>query len=227
MVLIADGDISEFLAENPTNDPSGSIHAFFSFTGSNPDGLSHVRRLGQNLWGFEDLFGGGDTDFNDMVLQVEFQGNLTQELDSLTGSDGSTLLIADMGPSTSPAAVDPLTGLSSGSDGSTGSIADVWPSTGPAAVDPITGLSIGSMVAPSDAAIATDPLPDPVPTGLPIVETPASEPPGTGPASSESFGLQALQPEPLLPPSQPAPSLLSSGPLSSPDPLAAPYTDLL
>jgi hypothetical protein len=40
----------------------------------NPDGLAHatVAKMGPNTWtiGFEDLFGGGDFDFNDIIFQV-------------------------------------------------------------------------------------------------------------------------------------------------------------
>lgn len=72
MVLVTNGTIDDFLQNNPTNGLDGSIHALFSFEKGNADGISHVRRLGNNLWGFEDLLGGGDRDYNDMVLQVTF-----------------------------------------------------------------------------------------------------------------------------------------------------------
>ncbi|MDS3859650.1 FG-GAP-like repeat-containing protein [Thermosynechococcaceae cyanobacterium BACA0444] len=73
MALIANGSVGQFLGTNPSNAPTGPIHSFFSFDAANPDGVAHVRRLGQTLWGFEDLFGGGDLDYNDMVVGLTWQ----------------------------------------------------------------------------------------------------------------------------------------------------------
>ncbi|WP_041430744.1 FG-GAP-like repeat-containing protein [Synechococcus sp. PCC 6312] len=72
MALITNGSLDQFLGTNPSNASTGSIHTFFSFEAANPDGVAHVRRLGNTLWGFEDIFGGGDRDYNDMVLQATF-----------------------------------------------------------------------------------------------------------------------------------------------------------
>jgi hypothetical protein len=36
----------------------------------NADGLNHLMSLGANCLGFEDLLGGGDNDFNDLILRV-------------------------------------------------------------------------------------------------------------------------------------------------------------
>jgi lysophospholipase L1-like esterase len=70
--IIADGTPEEFLAENPTNQGDDTLLAYFAFLGANPDGSDHVRLLGDNRFGFEDQFGGGDSDFNDITFQVEF-----------------------------------------------------------------------------------------------------------------------------------------------------------
>ena len=40
----------------------------YGSVGFNPDGTDHVRTLGDNVFGFEDLLGGGDADFNDAVV---------------------------------------------------------------------------------------------------------------------------------------------------------------
>ena len=32
--------------------------------------MDHIRLLGNNVFGFEDLAGGGDKDYNDVVLKV-------------------------------------------------------------------------------------------------------------------------------------------------------------
>ncbi|BFM39615.1 DUF4114 domain-containing protein [Synechocystis sp. LKSZ1] len=64
--------MAELLASHSGNSPDKAVQGFFSFGAANPNQESHVRRLGQNLWGFEDLPGGGDRDYNDAVLEVTF-----------------------------------------------------------------------------------------------------------------------------------------------------------
>ena len=44
---------------------------FSSFIGANPDGIDHVQSPSEGIFGFEDLIGGGDLDFNDFVLTTE------------------------------------------------------------------------------------------------------------------------------------------------------------
>ncbi|MEQ8468160.1 DUF4114 domain-containing protein [Coleofasciculus sp. E1-EBD-02] len=70
--IIADGSAEEFLAENPTNQSGEDVMAYFAFMGANPDGVDHVRLLGDNTIGFEDQWNGGDRDYNDLVVQVNF-----------------------------------------------------------------------------------------------------------------------------------------------------------
>ncbi|MGK7953380.1 MAG: DUF4114 domain-containing protein [Xenococcaceae cyanobacterium] len=64
--LIADGSIELILDDDPDNDRP----VYFSYMGANPDGVDHLRLFGDNTFGFEDLFGGGDLDYNDVVFQV-------------------------------------------------------------------------------------------------------------------------------------------------------------
>jgi predicted extracellular nuclease/phosphodiesterase/alkaline phosphatase D-like protein len=47
-------------------------NTFFAFGGANTDRLSHFRSLGNNLFGFEDTLGGGDKDYDDMVIGFSF-----------------------------------------------------------------------------------------------------------------------------------------------------------
>ncbi|NEO27549.1 MAG: DUF4114 domain-containing protein, partial [Kamptonema sp. SIO4C4] len=68
--LIANGTIDEFLADNPDNTLGEELQAYFAFTGANPDQVDHIRLLGSNVFGFEDLSGGGDNDFNDIILDM-------------------------------------------------------------------------------------------------------------------------------------------------------------
>ncbi|BFM40072.1 SwmB domain-containing protein [Synechocystis sp. LKSZ1] len=71
MVIIPNATIAEVLTQNPDNLGGEKPLAFFSFGLANPDGLSHMARLGNNLFGFEDQVGGGDFDYNDMILQFQ------------------------------------------------------------------------------------------------------------------------------------------------------------
>ena len=44
------------------------IDTFFSFAPANIDGINHFRVLGANIFGLEDLRGGGDLDFDDLIV---------------------------------------------------------------------------------------------------------------------------------------------------------------
>jgi 3-phytase/alkaline phosphatase D len=70
--LIANGTVDQFLAQNAANAPGTAPVAYFAFIAANPDKVDHIRLLGDNTFGFEDLSGGGDQDFNDIVLRVNF-----------------------------------------------------------------------------------------------------------------------------------------------------------
>ncbi|MBO1050110.1 MAG: DUF4114 domain-containing protein [Dolichospermum sp. DEX182a] len=54
------------LDSNPNNNPA----VYFPFLGANADKVDHIRLLGNNVFGFEDLPNGGDKDFNDVILRV-------------------------------------------------------------------------------------------------------------------------------------------------------------
>ena len=49
-------------------DPMAS-EVFFSHAGANSNGNDHAKLLGDNTFGFEDISGLGDRDFNDMVVE--------------------------------------------------------------------------------------------------------------------------------------------------------------
>ena len=70
--VIADGSVDEFLAQNSNNLPGEDTLAYFAYSGANPDNIDHIRLLGDNSFGFEDSFGGGDMDFNDLILEINF-----------------------------------------------------------------------------------------------------------------------------------------------------------
>ncbi len=69
--LVADATPEEFLAKNPDNQTGKGPFAYFAFLGANPDGVDHIRLSGNNTFGFEDVFRGGDFDKDDLVVQVK------------------------------------------------------------------------------------------------------------------------------------------------------------
>ncbi|MEO0351387.1 MAG: DUF4114 domain-containing protein, partial [Cyanobacteria bacterium P01_A01_bin.15] len=66
--LVVDGTVADLLDTNTVNDPA----IYFTHVVGNSDGVDHVRLLGNNTFGFEDLAGGGDMDFDDVVMQASF-----------------------------------------------------------------------------------------------------------------------------------------------------------
>ncbi len=61
--MIVDGTVDEAL-----ND---SAEVYFSQLVANSDGIDHIRLLGDNTFGFEDLVSGGDFDFNDVIVEID------------------------------------------------------------------------------------------------------------------------------------------------------------
>ena len=51
---------------------AGHENAFFSYASANPDNISHFKQLSVNSFGMEDMLGGGDMDFNDLVVSFQF-----------------------------------------------------------------------------------------------------------------------------------------------------------
>jgi hypothetical protein len=47
-------------------------NTFYSFTAANADGYNHFKYLSANKVGFEDVFGGGDRDHNDLIINLSF-----------------------------------------------------------------------------------------------------------------------------------------------------------
>jgi RHS repeat-associated protein len=69
-VVIANGTFEGFLSTNPQNQANSNIHAYFNYLGANTDQVDHFRLLGDNKFGVEDLYGGGDRDYNDLICQM-------------------------------------------------------------------------------------------------------------------------------------------------------------
>ncbi len=69
-MVITNGTFEDFLNRNPQNQAGGNIHAYFNYLGANTDKVDHFRLLGDNKFGVEDMYGGGDRDYNDIVIQM-------------------------------------------------------------------------------------------------------------------------------------------------------------
>ena len=65
------GDLIAMQLTNVTNDDT-----FWAFSQANEvvggENVAHLWNYGANTWGWEDLYGGGDRDFNDLVVQLDF-----------------------------------------------------------------------------------------------------------------------------------------------------------
>ncbi len=131
--IVVNGTTDQALAQNPPGGPT----VFFSFPAANPDNFDHLRWLSATDFAFEDLLGGGDQDFNDVVVRIQFgtpQGqpsdttppatptfDLAPASDSGTRGDGQTdqasvTLVGRTDPNT-PVTLAP-TGASATSDAS-------------------------------------------------------------------------------------------------------------
>ncbi|WP_353929425.1 DUF4114 domain-containing protein [Okeanomitos corallinicola TIOX110] len=62
--MVVDGTFEEAVNNN--------AEVYFSFLSANSDGVDHIRLLGDHTFGFEDLAGGGDQDFNDVIVSLNF-----------------------------------------------------------------------------------------------------------------------------------------------------------
>jgi autotransporter-associated beta strand protein len=60
---------------NPDTLNGNFSNVYTSYTVGNADTTDHVRLLGDNTFGFEDLVGGGDKDFNDVVIKAVFKNS--------------------------------------------------------------------------------------------------------------------------------------------------------
>ncbi|MBA4790844.1 MAG: hypothetical protein H2042_14175 [Rhizobiales bacterium] len=74
---LLDVDQGDIIAMILTNAPTGgTAHTYYAFAAANEtvDGqqVAHLWNYGLNTWGWEDLYGGGDLDYNDLVVQLDF-----------------------------------------------------------------------------------------------------------------------------------------------------------
>ncbi|MEO1432812.1 MAG: DUF4114 domain-containing protein [Cyanobacteria bacterium J06633_8] len=62
--IIADGNLSDALSNN--------AEVYFAYQGANSDNFDHIQLIDDNKFAFEDLAGGGDKDYNDLIITIEF-----------------------------------------------------------------------------------------------------------------------------------------------------------
>jgi hypothetical protein len=67
-MIIVNGTLSQLTDNITSNDPQ----VYFPYLGLNSDGADHIRLLGNNIFGFEDLPNGGDLDYNDIIIKMNF-----------------------------------------------------------------------------------------------------------------------------------------------------------
>ena len=61
-----------FLIANAATANSDFSNVYTAYRLGNADKIDHIRLLGDNIFGFEDLYGGGDKDFNDVIVKATF-----------------------------------------------------------------------------------------------------------------------------------------------------------
>lgn len=70
-VVVAQGSLDDFVSKNPTNGGGGNeIHAYFNYLGANTDKFDHFKLTAPNTFAVEDMYGGGDKDYNDLIVNI-------------------------------------------------------------------------------------------------------------------------------------------------------------
>jgi hypothetical protein len=69
--------ISNTTIEAVLNSSAETLPVFFPYLGANSGGVNHIRLLANNVFGFEDQVGGGDLDYNDMIVSVKLSYSST------------------------------------------------------------------------------------------------------------------------------------------------------
>jgi RHS repeat-associated protein len=72
LYIVHNHTTAQALSQNPDNLLGQRPLVYFSFQSANPDRFEHIQQTGSNQFAFEDLFGGGDLDFNDLEVRVDF-----------------------------------------------------------------------------------------------------------------------------------------------------------
>jgi hypothetical protein len=64
----------DLVAMQLTNNTHGNTYSAFAQANETANGqpVGHLWNYGLNTWGWEDTLGGGDHDYNDMIVQLDF-----------------------------------------------------------------------------------------------------------------------------------------------------------
>jgi hypothetical protein len=67
-------DAGDLIAMKLTNQTTGAFYWAFAHANEQVAGqqVGHLWNYGLNTWGWEDMYGGGDRDFNDLIVQLDF-----------------------------------------------------------------------------------------------------------------------------------------------------------
>lgn len=67
-LIIINGNLSQLTDSFLSNNPE----VYEAYLGANTDGVHRIQLLADNSFGFEDLPNGGDLDYNDLIVKVNF-----------------------------------------------------------------------------------------------------------------------------------------------------------
>lgn len=95
LYLVQQKTTARALLHNPANQLGDRPMVYFSLPQANPDLFDHVQLGANNQFAFEDLTGGGDRSFDDLVVQVTFGPTVTARLSNDTGSSATDSITSD------------------------------------------------------------------------------------------------------------------------------------
>jgi hypothetical protein len=75
--MLEDVHAGDIIAMELVNNTHGNVYWAFAQGNEQVDGqnVGHLWNYAMNTWGWEDTFGGGDRDYNDLVVQLDFTSN--------------------------------------------------------------------------------------------------------------------------------------------------------
>lgn len=78
--MLLDVDAGDLIAMALVNQSAGTLYWGFAQANETVAGqqVGHLWSYGLNTWGWEDVWGGGDRDFNDLIVQLDFTSNSGQ-----------------------------------------------------------------------------------------------------------------------------------------------------
>ena len=112
LYIVPNGTTAEAVANNPADQLGQLPFVYFSFASANPDRFEHIHQTG-NQFAFEDLFGGGDQDFNDLVVTFSQPSQMDHNPPVVRLTSPSNGLVTRQNPTVNGQAVDDQSGVAS------------------------------------------------------------------------------------------------------------------